>query len=242
MAKETFIVAICFILAFILFIFALGGSKADNSIPKQIKICTWNLDNFELNKIYNMQTLEAIKDRIKSCDVFFVSDIRDESGKSFEILCSMTGYNCYNSSINGDLIKQQYGVFWNKKINNTIIDYSSYINVTYPPIFIRFYLFNYTLDVYYFRTNKQNIDDELNTFHSFIPNTGYTLLMGDFHNDCIFSEYKFNDYYSVANNTCNYERIYVNQNMLNYINDSGTDTNFSSDISINYISWIKINT
>jgi len=237
--NQTIIIAALFIGAFIFIILAFQPkSQEDNN--NQIKICSWNLDNFGVIKISNLQTIEAIKNRIKTCDIFFISDIKDSSGYSFNYLCkNLPGYQCYNSSVQGDLIKQQYGIFW-KKFNNSIIDYS-YLNFTYPPIYVRFYFKNYSLDIYYFKTNLEEIDYELENLKNLVPNTGNTILMGDFHNDCIYSNYTFDNFYSIIKSNCTYERIYINKDIEPYLNYSGIDYNFTSDISSNYISRIEIN-
>lgn len=242
-SNQTFIVAALFIVAFVFIVISLQPEKP--KIPSnQIKICSWNLDNFGLVKSSNIQVVEAIKDRIETCDIFLVSDIEDSSGISFDYLCNrLEDYKCYNSSIQGNLIKQQYGIFWNR-FNPYIIDYSTLdleSNFTYPPIYIKLNLNSYVLDIYYFRTDSEKIDYELNELKKLVPNSGNILLMGDFHNDCFYSNFSFDYFNSIVSSNCSYERIYANQNTINYINNSGIDFNFTLDISNNYISSITLN-
>ncbi len=237
-SNQTFIIAALFIIAFVFIVMSLQPEKPKQQ-PNQVKICSWNLDNFGVVKSSNLQIIEAIKDRIKTCDIFFISDIEDSSGSSFNYLCNrLEDYQCYNSSIQGGLIKQQYGIFW-KRFNHNIIDYSD-LNFTYPPIYIQFDLGNYSLDIYYFRTNLENIDSELENLKNLIPSSGNIILMGDFHNDCIYSNYTFN-FNSIVSSNCTYERIYLNSEAMYYLNSSATDNNFTSDISNNYISSITLN-
>jgi len=238
-SSQTMIVIALFIGAFVFIVLAFQpDTKVENLT--QVKICSWNLDNFGVIKSSNLQTMEAIKDRIKTCDIFFVSNIEDSSGISFNYLCQkLPDYQCYNSSIQGGLIKQQYGIFW-RKFDIFTIDYS-YLNFTYPPIYTRIYLKNYSLDIYYFRTNLENVNNELDNLKNLVPNSGNTILMGDFHNDCLYSNYNFDKFSSIVQSNCTYERIYINENTMVYFNSSGIDYNFTSDISNNYISWIKLN-
>lgn len=237
--------------------------QSDNPKPIQeyspegdINIAAYNMQIFGISKLEKPELMRNYKELIEKYDLFFIQEIRDESGLAFKELCdSLNNYSCSISSRAGSTqTKEQYGVVWDSRINVTLITDYNLLNYSdtfeRPPIRVDVSINNKTLDFYIIHTKPENAAAEITSLEQLVvqENLQNVVIMGDLNMDC--------DYYSGANfagydilinsdtttgsTNCAYDRIIVSHPMNLLVLSSGVDTTTDNSMSDHYPIFLTI--
>lgn len=225
-----------------------------------ITIASYNMQVFGVSKASNPELMPRYVDLIKRYDIFFIQEIRDESGVAFKELCDMTGYSCAITSRAGsNQTKEQYGIMWNNRSDMVELKDFNLINHTgsfeRPPAKVTFQLKRlnmtsnsttinyYNVSFYVIHTKPDNTPQELSDLEYMVrqDNTHYLAVLGDLNADCsyfagnIFSDWtqliKQGTDTTIGSNTCTYDRIIVNPKLDLLVAGSGVDLTTDSLMS-----------
>lgn len=221
-----------------------------NSIPDTpIKIASYNMQIFGITKASNPDLMRQYETLIKNYDIFFVQEIRDESGQAFQALCGdLTDYQCMISSRAGTTSsKEQYGVIYKRTNITEFYDYNLYNwsnTFERPPIRVTFNFTNYTATFFLIHTKPDEARKEIASLEMEViqQNIPYTVVLGDLNADCnyyngtAFSMYTslINSDTTTGNTNCAYDRIYVSPQMYIKIKNSGIDMTTNEQMSDHY--------
>jgi deoxyribonuclease-1/deoxyribonuclease-1-like protein len=209
-----------------------------------IRVGSYNMQIFGLDKSSNYQLMEKYKILIRTYDVFFIQEIRDESGIAFKQLCELVNYSCISSSRAGTTkSKEQYGVMWSNRVK--FLNFTDYntesFNLTTsferPPIRAEFEIQNKTIYFYEIHTKPDNTPQEIDNLEKIVRLEGfqYVAVLGDLNMDCDYykNSSNFRGWYylisddmdtTVGDTICAYDRIIVSSELKILISSSGVDT------------------
>ncbi len=263
-AKKNLIILIVLLLSFADFYFRDSEYSITGNIIKNfnsengIKIANWNLQIFGVSKASNEELMNFYKERISGYDIIFIQEIRDESGASFEKLCSLLpGYECLISSRAGRTSsKEQYGVIFNESINvNYFKDYNPDKQNRWerPPIEVNFDLGDYNLTIFNIHVKPDDVRQELNYLDDVALNIGHTIVTGDFNADCNYydnaAETEFDDWNWVVKDNedttsgetnCAYDRIITSSELKQRVIRHGIDKEIKKEQSDHYLVWVEL--
>ena len=252
------------------FLYYIGSNKEDEPtiLPilddsnSTIKIANWNLQIFGDSKASDKELIKYYQSKIDDYDIIFIQEIRDADGSAFELLCKdLANYNCKISSRAGRSVsKEQYGIIYKKELRMyNFMDFNPDDSDRWerPPIVTVFNLGTYNLSLINIHIKPEDVKSELNNLESFyyITNVVYEniVLLGDLNADC--SYYKPEDEpefdtlkwvigdeadTTVSKTDCAYDRIIINDPLINRVVNSGIDKTITEDKSDHYIVWVEL--
>ncbi|KAL2103716.1 hypothetical protein ACEWY4_000584 [Coilia grayii] len=112
-------------------VWALFLSKSSGA--KTYKICSYNVQNFNVSKLDGLRILHLLTKVLSICDVCLLQEVRDLDGEAMKkLVSSLNGYNGFNYDYvasgglgRGEEDKEQY-VFLYRKQTTTIVDQYQY--------------------------------------------------------------------------------------------------------------------
>jgi hypothetical protein len=218
------------------------------TIATTLKIASFNSQIFGDNKLQELG-IPYYNELIKNYDIFFLQEIRDSDGSSFNELCqSMNDYKCYVSSRAGrSSSKEQYGVLYKKELNANFTDYNPDDKDRWerPPLEANFK----GLTIYTIHTKPDDVPNEINHLEEIVEDTGRIIILGDLNADCdYYDNSKYDDFddwnwvilddedTTTGNTHCAYDRIIINDEFVSY----GINKNITKEVSDHYLVWIEI--
>ncbi|MBT4165798.1 hypothetical protein HOE04_02050 [archaeon] len=193
---------------------------------------------------------------IEDYDIFFLQEIRDKDGSSFNTLCSsLEDYDCQISQRAGQSTsKEQYGVIYKKSIEATLTDYTSEYQdeVQRPPLKVEFLIDDYELTAWNYHTSPDSVEEDINLLENLVEDSGNVLIIGDFNLDCSYDDGKAGDFVdwnyliedgedtTVSQTDCAYDRIIINDDMNEEYVDDGIYTEITKEQSDHYLVWVEI--
>ena len=228
------------------------------SNAENFTIANWNMKVFGIKKASDENLMNLYASIISNYDIIFLQEIRDESGESFNQLCSLLpSYNCNISSRAGRTSsKEQVGIVYRKgiKIIN-FIDFNpdSLDRWERPPIELEFDVNGYEFNVYNIHTKPTNASLELTNLNSVVSNSGNTIVLGDFNADCSYYDHgkedQFNEWNWIisdrdsttsSNSSCAYDRIIINDNAKKEFEEYGIFNNsINKNVSDHDLVWAQ---
>jgi hypothetical protein len=210
-------------------------------------IGSWNLQAFGTAKANDATKLNVIVQTIKNgnYDIFFVEEIKDESGTAFKILCDAfkDEYNCITSSRAGRTAsKEQYGVIYKKTVQIlSIFDYNPDTQDRWerPPFEISISKHEQNYTIYVNHLKPEAVQAEMNNLESLIGdnNPNNIIILGDLNAGCqyyINNGQNFKNWHWVitndedttsGNTNCAYDRFILNYAAYRYYKENSIDNN-----------------
>lgn len=222
---------------------------------KIIRIANFNAQIFGDSKWESLGA-EFYIPLIEDYDIFFLQEIRDKDGSSFNSLCNeLEGYQCDISSRAGrSSSKEQYGIIYKEGITATLTDYNPDQEDRWerPPIEVKFDIDDYNLIVWNIHTKPDDVENEINHLEETVIDEGNVIVLGDLNLDCDYNDGSSGDFegwnYLIGDNddtttkqtNCAYDRIILNDGAYGKFEDYGIDTSITEDESDHYLIWVEI--
>jgi len=193
---------------------------------------------------------------VEDYDIFFLQEIRDIDGSSFDSLCeALDGYQCDISSRAGRTqVKEQYGIIYKEGITATLTDYNPDEEDRWerPPVEVEFDINGYELTVWNIHIKPSDVEVEINYLEDVVEYTGNVIVLGDLNLDCTyddgmagdFEDWNYliedNDDTTVSQTDCAYDRIILNDDAYEEYENHGIDTSITEDESDHYLVWVEL--
>lgn len=214
-------------------------------------IANWNLQIFGQSKASNPLVLDFYDSKISKYDIIFVQEIRDVSGTAFPKLCSMLeGYKCNISMRDGRTdSKEQIGIIYREGYELLLLNELPDPNDVWErsPIMTVFNVSGLVFTIYNAHLKPDDVKSELTALYHAVNNGnifGNIVVLGDFNAACnyynttdtVFDDWNWlitdNADTTVAKTDCAYDRIIVNNPMMDHvvtsiIDSAGINTTFS---------------
>lgn len=220
-------------------------------------IANWNLQIFGQSKANNPLVMSFYDGKISQYDIMFVQEIRDISGTAFPKLCALfEGYKCNVSMRDGRTdSKEQIGIIYRDNYQLiSLIDLSDPNDVwERSPIKAVFNVSGFVFTAYNAHLKPEDVVNELNALYDVVENNGNVVVLGDFNAACSYYDTvdsAFDDWTwlvtddadtTVAKTGCAYDRIMVNNNMMEHITTSGVDNSgINITFSDHYIVYTEV--
>ncbi|HYD04016.1 MAG TPA: endonuclease/exonuclease/phosphatase family protein [Alphaproteobacteria bacterium] len=223
-----------------------------------ISIIAWNLQIFGDKKANNSELMQNYVDILDGYDIIILQEIRDSDGSAFNALCSrFEGYTCKISSRAGrSTSKEQYAVLYRNTLElKEFKDYNpdAIDRWERPPAKVDFSNENnYSFSIYILHAKPEDATNEIVHLEELVEseissglNTNI-IILGDLNADCAYYdelERDFFDYYwiiknnedtTAGNSNCAYDRIIVNENMMQEIIGYDIDKTTNTEMSDHY--------
>jgi endonuclease/exonuclease/phosphatase family metal-dependent hydrolase len=265
------ILSIALLLAIILILYSgrhIGGpvghavsphDTTTTTIPidgKTIKIASWNLQRFGLEKASDPALMGYYSEVIRGYDIVILQEITDASGGSFQKLCSMLPeYTCSVSSrLGNSSYKEQYGLLYkNAKLEGIAPGAGNYVRAPYT---YRFSAGRWSFYLTTIHTDLDNVKSELSTLEKDLGSydSADHIIMGDLNADCAYYHTPPADFISwrwaipdaedttVKSSNCAYDRIILNKGAENNYISYGIMRNVSGEQSDHYLVYADYRT
>lgn len=223
---------------------------------QNIKIANFNAQIFGDSK-WDKLGGDFYVNLIDDYDIFFLQEIRDADGSSFDSLCSLLDdYDCRVSSRAGrSSSKEQVGVIYKEGID--LIDFTdlnpdSQDRWERPPIRVSFRIDDYEIMIYNIHVKPDDVESEMDYLEEVVKTNRNVMVLGDLNLDCSYDDgsagdfedwnYLINDNEdtTVSQTDCAYDRIIVNDDLNEEVVESGIYTEIISEQSDHYLVWIEI--
>ncbi len=221
-----------------------------------IRIASFNAQIFGDSKIDKVG-VDYYVDLISGYDVFFLLEIRDKDGSSFEELCNVTvGYSCFVSERSGrSSSKEAVGVFYRDGVNVTAFGEIEDEGDSFErdPFWVEF---NFSDDRFYvLHLKPAEVSDELRSLEAAIGREPLAfrkgiVLIGDLNADCSYynavKETHFDDWdwivgdevdTTTGKTDCAYDRIVVSSGVR--VLGSGV-VEIGKEVSDHHLIWTEI--
>ena len=233
---------------------------------KALTIATWNLQIFGVTKAANEELLQDYVSILDDFDIVFVQEIRDKSESAFQTLCArLPDYTCAVSARAGrSASKEQYGVLYRDvsletgksikliKLQDSTPDQQD--RWERPPLAATFAVDGYVFTAYTIHIKPAAVQQELAALEALVPDKGNILILGDFNADCSYynaqQEQEFDTWHwiirdtadtTVAQSSCTYDRILLNDDALEEYGKKGIVTAGITEVhSDHYLIWVGL--
>jgi len=246
----------------LLLVFLLSGCVSEEPSMEvdddYISIANWNLQVFGPTKASKGYILDFYDEKLSEYDIIFVQEIRDSSGKAFNKLCKkFEGYNCVITDREGRTSsKEQIGVIYKKDLTlRSIITLPDPDDVwERSPVMVKFEVKDYNFTIYNTHLKPDDVYREINALEDIIVNEGNVMVLGDLNADCSYYDEEkdeaFDEWFwliyneedtTVSDADCAYDRIIVNEDMVNEIDYPKIDSEgITKEYSDHYIVSIEV--
>ncbi|MCS7109416.1 MAG: hypothetical protein NZ903_01310 [Candidatus Micrarchaeota archaeon] len=253
---------IFFILILLIAVIIVSFSIKSNFDKKEerIKLAAWNVHFFGDKKSQNVTLLEQYAQKIQEYDLIILQEIVDADGSAFYKLCEMLKerYCILSSRAGRTNYKEQHGIIFDKrkiKIND-IRDFNPDLEDRWerPPIALNISVNNGKwIVIYTIHVKPRDAEKEISNLEALLSGLSYpVLIIGDLNADCAFyntSRKHFENWIwvigddedtTVGPTNCAYDRIIINEKMMEYYNAYGIDKNITKELSDHYLIWIEL--
>jgi endonuclease/exonuclease/phosphatase family metal-dependent hydrolase len=233
--------------------------------PKEaetISIANWNLHVYGNTKASNPDLVAFYAEKMSAYNIIFVQEVRDSDGEAFDILCDAMprDYTCTTSVPAGaGSYKEQYGLIYRENIevtewNDLAEDENMYELWARPPLIVTFSVDNYTFTAWNIHIAPDDVEYELGNLYSNVLGEGNIIVLGDFNADCsyykpeqqtLFEDWTWvigdDDDTNVADTSCAYDRILLNEDAGEEFIDGGVDNEgITPEVSDHYMVWAEL--